>query len=37
MCDIQGTKYPSADGLTDADPSVFKAYTEWMEQYPCGV
>lgn len=28
MVDIQGTKFPSADGLTDADVSLMKDYTE---------
>lgn len=37
FCDIQGTKYPNADGLTDADPTIMKAYTEHMEQSPCGL
>lgn len=35
--DIQGVKFPEADGLTDADPTVFKSYTEWLEWSPVGV
>lgn len=32
MVDIQGTKFPSADGLTDADVSLIKDYTEHYDQ-----
>ena len=32
MVDIQGTKFPSADGLTDADISLMKDYTEHYDQ-----
>lgn len=32
MVDIQGVKYPSADGLTDADISLVKDYTEFYDQ-----
>lgn len=31
MVDIQGTKYPDSDGLTEADPAMFKDYTEWAD------
>lgn len=36
MCDIQGVKYPSADGLTFASPELFKAYTEAMQGHGVG-
>lgn len=31
MVDIQGQKYPSSDGLTEADACVMKDYTEWSD------
>lgn len=31
MIDVQGQKYPSSDGLTEADASIYKAYTEWLQ------
>lgn len=34
--DIQGTKFPSADGLTDAGPAVVKAYNEHLEKQSLG-
>lgn len=34
--DVQGTKYPGSDALTDAGPAQVKAYTEWMEQGSVG-
>lgn len=35
--DIQGIKYPGSDGLTGADPAVFKSYTEFLEGGSVGV
>lgn len=37
MIDVQGQKYPSSDGLTEADASIYKAYTEWLQQSPVGI
>lgn len=36
MCEIAGSKYPSADGLTFASPEMLKSYTEYIQGHPVG-